>query len=61
MEFVGIMQASWLNAKDVNSRNICAILIDTNFLLNNWTRENEDNMENSIRTIEKHVWCNDTE
>ncbi len=55
LEFVGIGQASWVDDENINSRKICAILIDTNFLINNWTRKNEDHIDKIIQIIEHHV------
>lgn len=55
LEFVGIAKATWLDSDDVNSRNIVAILLDTRFLLSNWAKKNEDNINNIIQLIESNV------
>lgn len=55
MEFVGMAQASWTDDDNISSRKICAILIDTNFLVNNWVKKNEDHVANIISIIEKQV------
>ena len=55
LEFVGIAKATWYDSEDVNSRNIVAVLIDTKFLLTNWVKKNEDDIDSIIQLIEKNV------
>lgn len=55
MEFVGIATAKWNDANEANHRKIVAILLDTNYLIDNWARRNEDNLNKIIDIIEKHV------
>ncbi len=55
MEFIGIGTAAWLDSDRINSRNIVAILIDTRFLVNNWLKKNEDNINCIIKLIEQNV------
>ena len=55
MEFIGIAEAAWVNSDHASNRKIVAILIDTNFLINNWIKKDEDNIDNVIRLIEHNV------
>ena len=55
LEFVGIGKATWYDTENVNSRNVVALLIDTRFLLTNWIKKNEDNIDSIIRLIEENV------
>lgn len=55
MEFVGIAKAKWIDSDAENSRRIAAILVDTNFLINNWIKKDEDNIERITKLIEKNV------
>lgn len=55
MEFVGMAQASWVDDEGINSRKVCAILIDMNFLINNWLKKNDDYAEDIIGIIEKQL------
>ena len=55
LEFVGIAKATWYDSENVNSRNVVAVLIDTKFLLSNWIKKNEDNIDYIIRLIEDNV------
>lgn len=58
LEFVGIATAKWFDedGKDTtNNRKIVGVLIDTNFLVNNWIRKNEDNISNLISLIETNI------
>lgn len=60
-EFVGIGRARWFTedeTEEAANRRIAAILIDTKFLINNWVRKNEDNIDDLIRLIELHVGGN---
>lgn len=55
LEFVGIAKATWYDSENVNSRNVVAVLIDTKFLLSNWVKNNEDNINEIVRLIEDNV------
>jgi hypothetical protein len=58
IEFVGVGRARWFvedKAEDSANRNIAAILIDTKFLVNNWVKKNEDNIDALIRLIESNI------
>ena len=55
LEFIGIGKATWYDTENVNSRNVVALLIDTRFLLTNWIKKNEDNIDSIIRLIEENV------
>lgn len=57
LEFVGIGKAEWYNdyTQKNSFRDIFAILIDTRFLVENWTRKNSDNIDNLIETIESNI------
>lgn len=55
LEFVGIATAKWYDNNNANNRRIVGILIDTNFLVNNWIKKDEDNVNNIINIIEKNV------
>ena len=55
LEFVGIANAKWVDSTGETSRNIIGILLDTNFLIDNWVKKNEDNIDSIIDLIEKNV------
>ena len=55
IEFVGIARAKWIDSNGETSRNIAGILVDTNFLINNWVRKNQDNIDAIIETIEENI------
>lgn len=55
IEFVGIARAKWIDSKGETSRNIAGILIDTKFLINNWVRKNQDNIDAIVTAIEQNV------
>lgn len=55
MEFVGIAKAKWIDSTGETHRNIVGILLDTNFLIDNWVKKNEDNIDSIISLIEKNV------
>lgn len=55
LEFIGIAKAKWIDTDGENNRKIAAILIDTKFLIKNWLKKNEDNMDNIINLIEDNV------
>lgn len=55
MEFVGIATAKWYDSTNTNSRRIAGILIDTNYLINNWINKDEDNLNSIIKLIEDNV------
>lgn len=55
IEFVGTARAKWIDSDGETSRNIAGILIDTNFLINNWVRKNQDNIDTIIETIEDNI------
>lgn len=55
IEFVGIARAKWIDSKGETSRNIAGILVDTKFLINNWVRKNQDNIDAIVTAIEQNV------
>ncbi|MDD6322910.1 MAG: LlaJI family restriction endonuclease, partial [Firmicutes bacterium] len=55
LEFVGIARAKWIDSETESSRRIAAILVDTTFLINNWVKKNEDNIDGIINLIESSV------
>lgn len=55
LEFVGIAKAKWIDSEGVSSRKVVAILVDTRFLVNNWLKKNEDNINEIITVIEHNV------
>ncbi len=55
MEFVGIAQATWMDSFAANNRRVVAILVDTNFLINNWIKKNEDNIDSIVSVIEGNI------
>lgn len=55
MVFVGIGEADWIEQDETSSRKVVAILLDTKFLIENWTRKNDDNMNQLISLIEKNI------
>ena len=55
IEFVGVARAKWIDASGETSRNIAGILLDTNFLINNWVRKNPDHINEIIEIIEDNI------
>lgn len=55
IEFVGTARAKWIDSEGETSRNIAGILIDTKFLINNWVRKNQDNIDAIITAIEENI------
>lgn len=55
MVFVGIGEADWIEQDETSSRKVVAILLDTKFLIENWTHKNDDNMNQLISLIEKNI------
>ncbi len=55
IEFIGVARAKWIDASGETSRNIAGILLDTNFLINNWVRKNPDNINEIIEIIEDNI------
>ncbi len=56
--FVGIGTAKWFSEKENTeslNRQIAAILIDTKYLINNWGRRNDDDIDKLISLIEQHI------
>ena len=56
--FIGIGTAKWFSENETATspnRQIAAILIDTKYLINNWVRKNDDNIDHLISLIEKHI------
>ena len=53
--FVGIARAKWIDAKGETNRNIVGILVDTNFLINNWVRKNQDNIDAIVKVINENI------
>ena len=55
IEFIGVARAKWIDASGETSRNIAGILLDTNFLINNWVRKNQDYINEIIEVIEDNI------
>ena len=55
LEFVGIANATWFDSDNYNNRNVVAVLIDTRFLVYNWTRKNDDNINGIIDIMERNI------
>ena len=55
IEFIGVARAKWIDASGETNRNIAGILLDTNFLINNWVRKNPDNINEIIEIIEDNI------
>ena len=55
LEFVGIAKAKWFDATGETHRNIVGLLIDMNFLIDNWVKKNEDNIDAIAKMIEDNV------
>lgn len=55
IEFVGVARAKWIDSEGETSRNIAGILVDTKFLINNWVRKNQDNIDAIVTAIERNV------
>ena len=55
IEFIGIARAKWIDSQGETNRNIAGILLDTNFLINNWVRKNQDNINDIIDVIENNI------
>lgn len=55
IEFIGVARAKWIDASGETNRNIAGILLDTNFLINNWVRKNPDNINGIIEIIEDNI------
>ena len=55
IEFIGVARAKWIDAQGETNRNIAGILLDTNFLINNWVRKNQDNINEIIEIIEDNI------
>ena len=55
IEFIGVARAKWIDASGETSRNIAGILLDTNFLINNWVRKNPDHINEIIEIIEDNI------
>jgi hypothetical protein len=50
-----VARAKWIDASGETNRNIAGILLDTNFLINNWVRKNPDNINEIIEIIEDNI------
>lgn len=55
IEFIGIATADWIESKKVNSRRIAGILVDTNFLINNYLKKDDANYDLITTTIKNNV------
>lgn len=56
--FVGTGTAKWFSETETAespNRQIAAILIDTKYLINNWVRKNDDDIEKLTALIEKQI------
>lgn len=50
MEFIGIGEADWIEQDETSSRKVVAILLDINFLIENWTMVISKLVQNAYRT-----------
>jgi hypothetical protein len=55
IEFIGVARAKWIDSQGETNRNIAGILLDTNFLINNWVNKNQDNINEIINVIENNI------
>jgi hypothetical protein len=55
IEFIGVARAKWIDASGETNRNIAGILLDTNFLINNWIKKNPDHISDIIEIIEDNI------
>ena len=56
IEFVGMATAKWFDEKDKETnRRIAGILVDTNFLINNYLKKDPDNYSAIIKIIEENI------
>ena len=55
IEFIGVARAKWIDSQGETNRIIAGILLDTNFLINNWVRKNQDNINDIIEIIENNI------
>ena len=58
IEYIGKGKAKWFTDEETHettNREIAAILIDTNFLVNNWIKKCEDNIDTLTQLIECHI------
>jgi hypothetical protein len=55
IEFIGVARAKWIDASGETNRNIAGILLDTNFLVENWTKKNSDHINEIIKRIEDNI------
>ena len=55
IEFIGVARAKWIDASGETNRNIAGILLDTNFLINNWIKKNPDHIGDIIEIIEDNI------
>ena len=55
IEFIGVARAKWIDSQGETNRNIAGILLDTKFLINNWVRKNQDNINDIIDVIENNI------
>ena len=55
IEFIGTATAKWIDSKGETNRKIAGILVDTNFLVNNYIKKNPDNYDAIIRMIEDNI------
>lgn len=53
--FAGKAFAKWPSDPDLTHRKIATILIDLNYLIDNWNKKNKDNIDEMIRLIEKKM------
>ncbi len=58
LEYAGMGRAKWFTDEqtlETTNREIAAILIDTKFLINNWVKKDEDNINTLTQLIESQV------
>ncbi len=55
LEFVGIAKAKWLESSGETHRSIVGLLVDTNFLIDNWFKKSDDNIDVISAMIEKNI------
>ena len=57
LEYIGICRAKWYSdneTAETTHLKIAAILIYTTFLVSNWVKKNDDNIDELVNLIEKH-------
>ncbi len=55
LAFAGTSWAKWPSDPNLKHRKIATILIDLNYLIDNWNRRNKDNIDEMVSLIEKKM------